>query len=256
MATSRWRVLPDFVILGTQRGGTTSLFDYLGRHPQVFPAYRKEVHFYDLHHDRGLGWYKAHFPLARQMSAGDITGEATPNYLIHPDAPRRLQAVTPEARLVVVVRNPIERAHSSWRLLSSRGVESAPFEEAIAREHREIDLQIRQSNGDPKRIGTALQFSYLAKSRYAEQMERWLEVFPLEQFIVIASEDMFDRQERVLTDLSKFLGIDSWDPSSFPALNRIAPASIDDGVRQELTEYFRPHNRRLEVLLGRTFDWD
>ena len=248
--------MPDFVILGTQRGGTTSLFDYLGRHPQVSPSYRKEIHFYDLHYERGLGWYKAHFPLTRKMSEGDITGEATPNYLIHPDAPRRLQAVTPEARLVVVVRNPIERAHSSWRLLSSRGVESAPFEEAIARENRESDLKIRESNGDAKKVGTALQFSYLAKSRYAEQMERWLGFFPLEQFTVIASEDLFDQQGRVLTDLSKFLGIDPWDPDSFPALNQVAPASIDDGLRRELADYFRPHNRRLEVLLGRSFDWD
>jgi hypothetical protein len=256
MITSRSRVLPDFVILGTQRGGTTSLFDYLAHHPQVYPAFRKEVHFYDLHHDRGIGWYRAHFPLASEMSEGDVSGEATPNYLIHPDAPRRLRAVTPDARLVVVVRNPIERAHSSWRLLTSRGIETAPFEEAIAREQREAELLIRESNGDTKKLGTVLQFLYLAKSRYAEQIERWMEFFPLEQFAVITSEDLFADTATVLSDLSKFLGIDPWDPDSFPALNRIAPETIDDGVREELTDYFRPHNRRLELLLGRTFNWD
>lgn len=254
--TSRWRVLPDFVILGTQRGGTTSLFDYLAQHPQVFSAYRKEVHYHDLHHERGLGWYRAHFPLSWRMSDGDIAGEATPNYLVHPDAPRRLHATTPDARLVVVVRNPVERAHSSWRLLSSRGFESATFEEAIAREQREPDLLIPDSEADTRNLGMALHFMYLAKSRYAEQLERWLGFFPMEQFAVIASEDMFSDPETVLSHLSKFLGIDAWESDSFPALNRIAPESIDDGIRQELTDYFRPHNRRLELLLGRTFNWD
>ena len=254
--TSRWRVLPDFVIVGAQRSGTTSLFDYLGRHPQVFPAFRKEVHFHDLHHDRGLGWYRAHFPLTWRMSEGDIAGEATPNYLIHPDAPRRLQATTPDARLIVMIRNPIERTHSSWRLMSSRGIETASFKDAIAREQRTPDPLVGESTGGPERLGSALQFLYVAKSRYAEQIERWLEFFSQEQLTVIASEDLFVNPAGVLSDLSKFLGIDPWDPASFPALNRVAPASIDDGLRQELAEYFRPHNRRLELLLGRTFDWD
>lgn len=256
VVSARWRVLPDFVILGTQRGGTTSLFDYLARHPQVFPAFRKEVHFYDLHYSRGLDWYRAHFPLVRQMSEGHVTGEATPNYLVHPEAPRRLQSVTPDARLVVMVRNPIERAHSSWRLLSQRGLETASFGDAIAREQRESDPLIGETSGAPEKVGTALKFLYLAKSRYADQMERWLEYFPLERFIVIASEDMFGQPLKVFFNLSEFLGIDPWDPTSFPALNRTAPTSIDPGLRQELTDYFRPHNRRFEELLGRTFDWD
>jgi hypothetical protein len=254
--TARWRVLPDFVILGTQRGGTTSLFDYLARHPQVFPAFRKEVHFYDLHHLRGLGWYRAHFPLSWRMSDGDIAGEATPNYLIHPEVPSRLRATTPDAQLVVMVRDPIERAHSSWRLMSSRGIETASFEDAIAREQQAPDPLVAGYTGGPARLGSALQLMYLAKSRYAEQIERWFEVFPQEQFTFIASEDLFSDPAGVLSDLSKFLGIDPWDPDSFPALNQVAPASIDPGFRQELADYFRPHNRRLELLLGRTFDWD
>jgi hypothetical protein len=255
VATSPWRVLPNFVILGAQRGGTTSLFDYLARHPQVVPAYRKEVHFHDLHYSRGVGWYRAHFPLARQMSEGDITGEATPNYLVHPDAPRRLNAVTPDARLIVMLRDPTERAHSAWRLRSSEGRETETFEEAVTREQQNPDPVITDYHEDPKGVGDAIRFLYLAKSRYAEQFERWLEFFPVEQFLVITSEDLFGQPNLILSELSKFLEIDLWEPDSFPVLNQIPTGSIDPGLRRELSEYFRPHNDRLESLLGRQFNW-
>jgi hypothetical protein len=254
--SSRWRVLPDFVVLGAQRGGTTSLFDYLSRHPQVLPAYRKEIHFHDLHYSRGIAWYRAHFPLASRMSNGKITGEATPNYLVHPEAPRRLQATTPQARLLVMLRDPIERAHSAWRLRTSEGRETLSFEDAITREQRQPTLVIGEYHEDRRAVGDAIRFLYLAKSRYAEQLERWLEFFPIEQFAVLTSEDLFSHPATVLSELSGFLGIDLWDPDSFPALNQVPPASIDPGLRQELTDYFRPHNRRLEVLLKRKFDWD
>lgn len=115
-ATSSLRALPDFVVIGAQRSGTTSLFDYFLNHPQVRPALKKELHFYDLHHERGVGWYRASFPRRRQLSNGRITGEATPNYLVHPLAPERLHAVTPNAKLIALLRNPTDRAHSAWRL--------------------------------------------------------------------------------------------------------------------------------------------
>ena len=140
--------------------------------------------------------------------------------------------------------------------MSSRGVETESFEDAIAREQQAPDPLVGEFTRGPERVGSALRFLYLAKSRYAEQIERWLEFFSQEQITVIASEDLFADPAGVLSDLSKFLGIDLWDPASFPALNRVAPASIDQGFRRELAEYFRPHNRRLELLLGRSFDWD
>jgi hypothetical protein len=222
----------------------------------VYPAFRKEVHFYDLHYARGLDWYRAHFPLSWRMSEGKIAGEATPNYLIHPDAPSRLRATTPHAQLVVMVRDPIERAHSSWRLMSTRGIETATFEEAIAREQRAPEPFNGESTRSTESLGAALQFLYLAKSRYAEQIERWLEFFSQDQLTVVASEDLFADPTRVLRDLSNFLGIAPWDPTSFPVLNRVAPDPIDPVFRKVLADYFRPHNRRLELLLGRTFDWD
>ncbi|MGI8822550.1 MAG: sulfotransferase domain-containing protein [Acidimicrobiia bacterium] len=256
MATSSRRALPDFVILGAQRSGTTSLFDHLSSHPQILPPYRKEIHFHDLHHNRGVSWYRANFPLARSIGPGQITGEATPNYLVHPDVPGRLARVTPEAKLMVLLRNPVDRAHSAWRLRSKEGRETATFEQAVEKEQANPFPAIGDYQEDRKGVGDTLRFLYLAKSRYAEQVERWLDHFPLDRFLFMRSEDLFSDPEPVLGDVSRFLGIGAWDGTGFPAINQTAPAPIEPEFRARLVEYFAPHNRTLEKLVGRRFDWD
>ncbi len=110
--TSGSRRLPDFIILGAQRAGTSSLYYYLSQHPQILPAVRKELHFFDDHYRRGLGWYRSQFPT--RGARGTITGEATPYYLSHPHAPARIQRLLPQARLIVLLRNPVERAISHY----------------------------------------------------------------------------------------------------------------------------------------------
>ncbi|MEX0666933.1 MAG: sulfotransferase domain-containing protein, partial [Acidimicrobiia bacterium] len=158
---------------------------------------------------------------------------------------------------LVMLRDPIERAHSAWRLRSSEGRETLTFADTVAREQRQPALVIGEYHEERKAVGDAIRFLYLAKSRYAEQLERWLELFPLEQFAVVTSEDLFQDPDIVLTELSRFLGIPVWDPAaSFPALNETTPAPIDPGLRQDLADYFAPHNRQLEALLGRDFGWN
>ncbi|MDQ3782987.1 MAG: sulfotransferase domain-containing protein [Actinomycetota bacterium] len=256
LATAPGRALPDFVILGAQRSGTTSLFDHLSHHRQILAPWRKEIHFHDLHHSRGIRWYRANFPLTRFIGPDQITGEATPNYLVHPDAPPRLARVTPQAKLVVMVRNPVERAHSAWRLRSMEGRETATFEEAVRKEYDGPVSTIGDFHQDRKGVGDALRYLYLAKGRYAEQIQRWLEHFPQERLLVIKSEDLFSDPEPVLSELWRFLGVGTGNGASFPAINQTSPAPIDPGFRSRLVAYFEPHNQVLEELVGRPFHWE
>lgn len=253
-ATSSLRALPDFVVIGAQRSGTTSLFDYFLNHPQVRPALKKELHFYDLHHERGVGWYRASFPRRRQLSNGRITGEATPNYLVHPLAPERLHAVTPNAKLIALLRNPTDRAHSAWGLRTMEGAETLSFEEALERELARSDVDVAEME-DPKEVGQHLRFLYLSKSLYAEQLERWYALFPREQLLIIKSEDLFEHPDAPLREIATFLGIAPWQPGTFRTVNKAEPAPIDPDLRRRLVEYFAPHNEKLEALVGRTFDW-
>jgi len=138
----RRRGLPDFLVIGAQRSGTTTLFYDLCRHPQVAGSPVKEVHFFDHHFSRGVGWYRSFFPptaaqeRARRRGGELLGGEATPNYLFHPAAPERAAETVPHVRLIAILRDPVDRAYSHYRKSVERRVERLSFEAALAAEER------------------------------------------------------------------------------------------------------------------------
>src|SRR5690348_1015601 len=141
--TSPLRLLPDFLIIGTQRGGTTSLYHYLQAHPCIGPASTKEVHFFDMRFHKGLAWYRGHFPsridqYAVEQAHGHslVTGEATALYLFHPHAPKRVAEALPSVKLIVLLRNPVNRALSHYYHAVKHGQETLSFEEAIQGEEQ------------------------------------------------------------------------------------------------------------------------
>jgi hypothetical protein len=184
-------VLPTFVIIGTMKGGTTSLYHYLRAHPQVFMTETKELHYFvaEKNLSRGLGWYERNF-----ASAGDAlaVGEASPDYTkypIHPGVPKRMAETVPDARLLYVIRNPVERIRSHYLHDVARGRERRPIAEAVP--------------------GS---MHYLAPSRYALQIEQYLEHFPREQLLVLLSEDLRNDRAATLRRVYRFLGVDpDWE---------------------------------------------
>ncbi len=143
--TNPMRLMPDFIIIGAMRGGTTSLYSYLTEHPNIGPAYMKEVHFFDVYFHKGLPWYRAQFPSTvqkyyteRVQKQNFITGEASPYYLFHPHAPRRIARLLPHVKLIVQLRNPVSRAYSHYYHEVNGGHEKLSFAEAIDREEDRI----------------------------------------------------------------------------------------------------------------------
>jgi hypothetical protein len=137
LGSGRLRVLPDFIIIGGQRCGTTALFNLLGQHPCVETSHPKEVHYFDLQYARPLNWYRQHFPTMMSMRARAlrgrrvVSGEPSPYYLFHPRVPERLHDL-PGTRLIALLRNPVDRAYSHYQHEVRLGVETLPFEDAIA----------------------------------------------------------------------------------------------------------------------------
>lgn len=260
----RARVLPDFLIIGAQKSGTTSLHRYLTRHPQVRESTLKEVHFFDGGledgkdaHALGEAWYRAHFPLASEMAPGEKAFEASPAYLFHPLAAARIAALVPEARLVAILRNPTDRAISHYfhNVRPNRGgLEPLPVAEAMAAEEARLaPLLARGAYGD--RAFRA--YSYKARGRYLEQLERYWAAFGRERLLVLRAEDLFEDPAGLMGRLFDFLGLDpARGPSSFEPVhvgsNR---EGVDAGVRAELDAYFAPLNRALYAALGRDFGW-
>lgn len=250
---SEARALPDAVILGAQKSGTSSLHYYLVQHPGVVPPLRKEVHYFDLNHERGEAWYRAHF--GRSGEPG-LNLDASPYYLFHPAVPERARALLPQARYVVLLRNPVRRAYSHYWHERDKGREPLGFEEAVAAEQTRLgDVEQRLAAGTMVRSEAHQHYSYLARGRYVEQLERWFAVVPREQFLVLRFEDMVANPLATLNRTLGFLGLPPIDSVRLEARNTRRYEPLSPATAERLGEYFQPYNRRLEALLGLPMGW-
>lgn len=250
--TSRARRLPDFLVLGAQRAGSTSLFDYLCLHPAVAEPTHKELHFFDQNWWRGIGWYRRLFPITR----GHVTGEASPYYLYHPLAPARVAATVPHAKLIVLLRDPVQRAYSQYNLSVHYGHEDLSFEEALDREPERLAGEEEKIAADPRyKSFSHRHHSYLERGLYAEQLERWFGYFPREQLLVLRAEDMFRDPAAAYGEVLAFLGLPPHRLERHEHRNRAEYAPMEEGTRERLTEFYREPNERLYELLGRDFEW-
>jgi hypothetical protein len=235
------RADPDFIIIGAQRGGTTSVQAWLGAHEAVARARAKEIHYFDLYYDRGRGWYRGHFPYRFRLH-GRITGEATPALLYDARAAERVARDLPKVKLIALLRNPTDRAWSQWWLNRSRGHEPLEFEEAIAREPERL-----RAGGDGR-----LRYAYVSRGMYAEQLERWFDAVGRERVLVLESERLPDDQTR--RRLCDFLGIAA-SSHPFPHRNARALTSLDPALQAQLDAAFREPNARLAALLPDPPSW-
>jgi hypothetical protein len=264
-ASGRGRLLPDFVIIGAARAGTTSLYSWLCQHPFVAPASRKEVNYFDYNYYRGEGWYRTHFPVAREReefaaSHGRpfLTGEASPAYMSHDWAPGRLARGLGDAKLLVTLRNPIDRAYSQFQLSRREGEEPFDsFAHAIAAEDERLEPELARTKADRRYKSWPIGcWSYKLRSRYAEQLERWFALFPREQFHILTLEDLAADPQRTLNAVDEFLGLAPHHYEGLKALHVATYDPVDPEVRAQLSEYFRPLNERLYELVGRDLGWE
>ncbi|MEV7226885.1 sulfotransferase [Polymorphospora sp. NPDC051019] len=247
--------LPDFLVIGGQRCGTTSLYHYLAAHPRIRTGTGKELQYFTLHHRRGTRWYRAHFP---RTGPGEHTFEASPYYLFHPEVPARVAAALPEARFVALLRDPVERAYSHYLHTRSYGAEPLDFAAALAAEPDRLAAALR-AGPDSRTAHAALRnHSYAARGRYAEQLERWFAAVPRERVLVLRSEDLYAEPARVYADVLRFLDLDPYTPDGFARHTRRVDrgeSGLTDAVRAELAGHFAPHNARLADLLGWSSTW-
>ena len=194
---------PDFLILGCQKGGTTTLYDLLTQHPRVQPAAAKEVHFFSLHHGRGWDWYAQQFPDAHQ----GITGEATPYYLFHPLAAERIARQCPGARLIALLRDPVQRSLSQYFHARRLGFEPLELEAALAAEPQRLaGAKAVLARGE--RHLSHQEHSYLSRSRYGSQLERYAALFPPNQLLLLRSEAFFADPAGTTALVWRFLGLE------------------------------------------------
>ena len=262
-ATRRVRTLPDFLLLSGGRCGSTSLFATLAEHPQVLPPSHKEVHFFDRNYAKGLDFYRRLFPLAahqrareRLVGAPVVTGEATTYYLLHPAVPARAHAAIPAAKLVAILRDPVDRVHSHYHLSVRAGREPLSFEDALDAEEERLAGAEERLLADVTYDHVSHRFhSYIARGMYLDQLVRWEALYGRERLLVLRSEDFFADPVGVVRQVTDFLGLEP-HPGPLPEPKNVASyETMKPETRQRLRETFAEPNRRLEEHLARELGW-
>ncbi len=283
MLTRQMRLLPDFLLIGAMRSGTSYLHYLLTRHPSIAPAFTKEILFFsncDGNYDKGLSWYRAHFPLKVKKDFSEkvrkqkfLTGEASPVYIYHPAVPQRILDVVPNAKLIAVLRNPIDRAYSQYNKASKYGNETLPFDEAVRmienapfEETNRIAVEglehskpywLKMRRDKYPRTEHSHNNAYLCWGVYVNYLEYWFKYFGKDEILVVRSEDMYEKPAQAMRPVFDFLELPHHEMEAYKPLYKPRDyQTMSPETRKRLGEYFRPHNERLYELLGRDMGWN
>jgi len=247
---------PDFIIIGAQKCGTSTMFSSLRKHPDIFLPRKKELHFFDEKYDKGIGRYLRYFNRKKIPPTPFCSGEASPFYVFHPLTASRIFQHFPDIKLILLLRNPINRAYSHYHHQRRKGRIAISFENAIYLEP-DILKNRKEAYFEDENNSDLIyrRFSFLARSRYAEQLAVWYQYFSKEQILIIKSEDYFLNPPVTFQQVFDFLGLSPFEivlkqehePSNYPPMK--------PETRLQLQEYFEPFNQQLYELVGRNFEW-
>lgn len=255
LLTANNRKLPDFFCVGAQKSGSSTLYWWLRQHPQLGMSFDKESKFLDRHFEKGKKWYRHQFPLT---SSKKLAGDNTPYYLFHPLVPERAHSLCPEAKVIMILRNPINRAFSQYQMECRKGREvHGSFEEAIKGELERISKAKSDLLADP--LGYHHTFentSYLSRGIYMDQIAQWLKWYKRDQMLILTSEAFFNEPKKELEEVYDFLNIDQKLPDNFLSYNIANYEGMNQKTRHDLRAFFKVHNERLELFLGRQLNWD
>ena len=259
--TGPLRVLPDFIIIGSMKCGTTSLYYDICEHPCASPAAYDEIGFFDSNFHLGLNWYRSMFPRKKQIEdvrrkeGTAITGEDTPFYFWNPTAAKRIKKLLPNIKLISILRNPIDRAYSEYQDWSSRESNPPSFETVIENEinlQREYPRLITEGNFEVFNQKN----SYLLKGVYVDQLKIWAGLFPKEQIFTLSTENLNSDPTAALESVFQYLNLPDYKIKNIQRQKQKKYVPMNSQTRKILVEFFKPHNERLFKFIGKKFDWD
>jgi hypothetical protein len=269
VATARWRPTPDFIIVGTKRGCTTSMWNWLVEHPGVlpmFPALRrlKSTDFFFEGGQPGEAWYRSHFhstayraAVMRQRGHPVVTGEASPLYMYDPRVCGQAAQLMPQVKVIIQLRNPVRRAVSHWQERVKQGVEPLSFPDALAAEAGRTAGQLERMMQESSYYSRDFDYySYRDRGIYRPQVEQWLAAFPAEQVLIVQSEEFSRDEQGTMDRVSDFLGVARYQRPVYRRHNESPPVTVDPGILRDLGDFYRPHNQDLYSMLGKDYGWD
>ena len=244
--------MPDFLVIGPQKSGTTALYKYLTEHPHIYPASAKEIFFFDIKYDHGIDWYRSHFPVLPEFTY--LTGEASATYFNDLQALERIAELLPKVKLIFIIRDPVDRAISDYYMKVRNGVESRSIEEAII---SEIEFLNQESvdflNPDPKFFHKHK--GYVRNGLYFYFLKTYMNMFKSQNMTLINSEKLLHSPRETMKTVFDFLGVEDF-PGKYPLINKGNYSKKTNRlVLNELSKFFKNYNLLLEELIEVKLNW-
>jgi len=260
--TSSFRVPPNFFVIGGMRCGTTSLYHYLGQHNCIKRAAYDEIGYFDDNFHLGLNWYRSLFPTKFMQKKIEseykkfLTYDVTPFYIYNPLVVDRIFKFSPNAKIIAVLRNPIDRAYSHYNnKMQAEGDTKTTFEEIINAEIEIIEKNKKNIDDYAFLVDTFYEL-LLARGFYAKQLEFWFKKFPRKNILLISSEELATNTDKTISEIFEFLEVPIQKISDLTKQNVIKYPKMKDSTREILINFFKPYNEKLFGMLGRRFNWD
>jgi hypothetical protein len=261
--TAPLRALPDFLVIGVGRGGTTSCFHYLSQHPSIIGSAYDEIGFFDENFHLGLNWYRSMFPtksLKRKTAkkfGKCLTYDVTPSYIWKPWVARRVKELFPGIKLIAILRNPVDKAYSHYHLSIRYNKEKLTFEEAVMRDMKTFsDLVNSDSKINDDYFKNQIKNSYLGRGFYAQQLETWFELFDRKQILILTSEELSTETNKTMNKIFQFLGLPDYNISDTVKRNTANYTNMKTDTRKKLITFFSKYNQDLFKLLNEEFVWN
>lgn len=260
-----FHILPEFIIFGVSRSGTTSLYQYLAQHPNIEPCVVKEPRYFDMYYDRGINWYKMNFPSIWKKFFFNIikkktiiTGEASGAYLQNPHAAKRIYQLNPHMKLIILMRNPVDRAFSHYKRRVKNGTEKLSFEDAIDQEENKIKGEMERMEKNENYYSSIYHgLSYLTTGLYAPRLKIWLKYFPLNQILILENSELLNDPESVYDKTLKFLNLPTCKLSNYKKFSKQdLKLDMNPKTREKLLKFCKPYNEELFSLIGHRFNWN
>ncbi len=264
MATPGLHMTPSFLICGAQRCGTTSMYQAMRAHPAVMrPTARKGVHYFDTGFQHNLNWYLGHFPfklqaaaLRRKVGRNPMTFESSPYYLFHPLSADRIARTLPDVKIVILLRDPVERAYSAHAHELARGYETEPFERALELEDERLAGEEQKLIDQPNYISHAHQHqAYVHRGYYFYQVQRMITAVGSDRVHVVDSEDFFTNPEPVWNEVLDYLGLPHEAGREFRRHNARPRSAMPESLRRSLHDRYAETDEQLTQWWGRVPSW-
>ena len=260
--TSPLRVLPDFIVIGVGRGGTTTLHHNLSKNPSLFSASYDETGFFDENFHLGLNWYRSLFPTKFtknkiiKNSNNFLSYEVTPSYIRKPWTARRIKKILPNVKLIAILRNPVDRTYSHYNMSVNEGNNKNSFQNIMDKNFKELEKLSSYDKTSDEYFKNFVEHSHLARGLYAEQLKTWFNIFDKKQIHITSTENLSSNPQQTFSKIFNFLEIPDYKVKKLENKRKGNYLPMQNNVRKKLLNYFKPYNEELFELIGQKFNWN